>query len=137
VEAADELYSLVEKYQQAENTNNPEDVEKLGNELDTALGKTKGDIIRILRESQSYAFEKATLAKATGERFASQLKAYRAAKDIYKRMLRLNVLEEALKNIRKYVVVADPNDKQIIIIDIQEKLTPSLYDIGGFEESSE
>ncbi len=137
VEAADELYSLVEKYQQAEEANNQEVVEKLGNELDTALENAKGDIIRILRESQSYAFEKATLAKATGERFASQLKAYRAAKDIYKRMLRLNMLEEALKDIRKYVVVADPNDKQIIIIDVQEKLTPSLYDIGGFEESSE
>jgi len=137
VEAADELYSLASKYQQAEDTKNPGDVEKLGSDLDTALEKAKGDILRTIRESQSYAFEKATLAKATGERFASQLKAYRAAKDIYKRMLRLNVLEEALKDIRKYVVVADPNDKQIIIIDVQEKLTPSLYDIGGFKESSE
>jgi len=137
VEAADELYSLAARYQQAENTNNPEDVEKLGNELDTALENAKGDIFKTISESRSYAFEKRTLAKATGERFASQLKAYRAAKDIYKRMLRLNVLEEALKDIRKYVVVADPNDKQIIIIDVQEKLTPSLYDIGGFEESSE
>jgi len=53
-------------------------------------------------------------------------------------MLRLNVLEEALENIRKYVVVADPNDKQIIIIDVQEKLIPDiLSDIGGFKESSE
>ena len=136
VKAADELYGLAAKYQQAENTNNIEDVEKLGNELDTALENARGDIIRVIRESQSYAFERAILAKATGERFASQLKAYRAAKDIYKRMLRLNMLEEALKNIRKYVVVADPNDKPIIIIDLEEKLTPSLYDIGGFEESS-
>ena len=137
VEAADELYSLAARYQQAEDTNNPEDVEKLGNELDTALENAKGDIFKTISESRSYAFEKATLAKATGERFASQLKAYRAAEEIYKRMLRLTMLEEALKNIRKYVVVADPNDKQIIIIDVQEKLTPSLYDIGGFEESSE
>jgi len=137
VEAADELYSLAAKYQQAENTNNVEDVERLGNELDTALEKAKGDIIRVLRESQSYAFEKATLAKATGERFASQLKAYRSAKEIYKRQLRLTVLEDALKNIRKYVVVADPNDTQVFIIDVQEKLTPSIYDISGFEESSE
>jgi tetratricopeptide (TPR) repeat protein len=137
VEAAEKLYDLAEDYQEAEDSNNPGDLEKLGNELDTALERARGDIIRILRESQSYAFEKATLAKATGERFDSQLKAYRAAEDIYKRMLRLNMLEEALKNIRKYVVVADPNDKQIIIIDLQGKLTPSLYDIGGFEESSE
>ncbi len=137
VEAADELYSLAAQYQQAEEANNQEDVEKLGRELGKELEEANGDIFKIISESQSYAFEKATLAKATGERFASQLIAYRAAKDIYKRMLRLTVLEEALKNIRKYVVVADPNDKQIIIIDVQEKLTPSLYDIGGFEESSE
>jgi len=138
VEAADKLYDLAEDYQEAEDSNNPGDLEKLGNELDTALERARGDIIRILRESQSYAFEKATLAKATGERFDSQLKAYRSAKEIYKRMLRLNVLEEALENIRKYVVVADPNDKQIIIIDVQEKLIPSILDdIGGFKESSE
>lgn len=136
VESADELYSLAVKYQQAEKTNRPEDFENLGIELDTELQESKGDIFKTLSESQSYAFEKATLAKAAGERFNSQLKAYRAAKEIYKKHLRLNVLEESLKNIRKYVVAADPNDKQIFIIDIQEKLTPSIYDIGGFEEIS-
>jgi len=137
VEAADKLYGLAAKYEQAEDVNNPEDIEKLGNELDTALEQAKGDIYRTIKESQSYAFEKRTLAEATGERFASQLKAYRAAKGIYKRQLRLTVLEEALQNIRKYVVVADQNDTQVFIIDVQEKLTPSIYDIGGFEESSE
>ena len=137
VASADELYSLAEKYQEAEKTNRPEDFKKLGIELDTELQESKGDIFKTLRESQSYAFEKATLAKAAGERFNSQLKAYRAAKEIYKKQLRLNVLEESLKNIRKYVVAADPNDKQIFIIDIQEKLTPSIYDIGGFEEISQ
>ena len=73
----------------------------------------------------------------TGERFDSQLKAYKAAEEIYKREQRLAAFEEALQNIRKYVVVADPNDTQIFIFDAKEKLTPSLYDIGGFEETSE
>ena len=136
VEYADELYSLAAKYQYAEENNRTEDVKKLGYELDMALEESKGGIFQTLKESQSYKFEKATLAKAAGERFASQLKAYRAAKEIYKKQLRLNVLEESLKNIRKYIVAADPNDKQIIIIDVQEKLTPSIYDIGGFEEIS-
>lgn len=136
VESADELYSLAVKYQHAEKTNRMEDVETIGIELDTALEESKGDIFQTLRESQSYAFEKATLAKAAGERFDSQLKAYRAAKEIYTQHLRLNMLEESLKNIRKYIVAADPNDKQIFIIDVQEKLTPSIYDIGGFEEIS-
>lgn len=137
VEAADKLYGIAAKYKQAEGKKTPGDVEKLGNELDKALEKSKGDIIRTIRESQSYAFEKATLSKAAGQRFASQLKAYRAAKEIYKRRLVLAVLEEAMKNIRKYVVVADQNDTQVFILDVQEKLTPSIYDIGGIEESSE
>ncbi|MBC8468365.1 MAG: hypothetical protein H8D56_02735 [Planctomycetes bacterium] len=136
VESADELYSLAVKYQHAEKTNRTEDVETIGNELDTALEESKGDIFQTLRESQSYAFEKATLAKAAGERFDSQLKAYRAAKEIYTQHLWLNMLEESLKNIRKYIVAADPNDKQIFIIDVQEKLTPNIYDIGGFEETN-
>ncbi len=136
VEAADELYGLAAKYEQAEDVNNPEDVEKLGNELDMALEQSKGDIYKTLKESQSYAFEKTTLAEAAGERFASQLKAYRAAEEIYKRQLLLVALEEATKNIRKYVVVADQNDIQVFILDVQEKLTPSIYDISGIEESS-
>ncbi len=137
VEAADRLYGLAAKYEQAEDVNNPEYIEKLGNELDAALEQAKGDVYRTIKESQSYAFEKRTLAEAAGERFASQLKAYRAAEGIYKRQLRLVAFEEATKNIRKYVVVADQNDIQVFILDFQEKLTPSIYDIGGFEESNE
>ncbi len=137
VKSADELYGLAVKYQEAEKTNRPEDVQKLGIELDMELEESKGEIFQKLRDSQGYAFEKATLAKAAGERFESQLKAYKAAKDIYTQHLRLNMLEESLKNIRKYIVAADPNDQQIYIIDVQEKLTPSIYDIGGIEEPSQ
>jgi regulator of protease activity HflC (stomatin/prohibitin superfamily) len=136
VEDADKLYSLAAKYQQAKEKNNPEEIEELEHHLDLAFAEAKGDIFTTLRKSQSYAFEKATLARATGQRFASQLKAYRAAKEIYKREQRLAVLEETLENIRKFVVVADKNDTQVFIIDVQEKLTPSLYELAGYEESS-
>jgi len=138
VEDADELYRLAAKYQQAEDANQPEDIAKLGNELDMAFEKAKGDIFKALRESQSYAFEKATLAEATGWRFAGQLQAYRAAAEIYQREQRLMAFEESLEKARKYVVVADPNDTQISIFNFEEKLTPSIYDleVPGLEESS-
>jgi membrane protease subunit HflK len=136
VREADELYDLAAKYQQVKQSDSQEDIEKLGKALDTAFAQARGDIFKTLRQSQSYAFERATLARATGERFASQLKAYKAAKEIYKREQRLIVFEEALKNIRKFVVAAGVDDREVIIVDFQEKLTPSLYDIGGFEESS-
>jgi len=136
VEDANALYDLALRYRQAEYANSQGEMEKLGSQLDIAFAKAKGAIFRTLRESQSYAFGKETLAEATGERFAGQLKAYDAAPEIYVREQKLAMLEEALKNIRKYVVVADQNDTQVTIIDLQEKLSPSIYDLGGFEESS-
>ena len=137
VEKADELYKLALKYRQAEDVNSPEDMESLGKQLDIAFEEAKGDIFKTLRESQCYAFEKEALAKGTGLRFAGQFKAYRAAPEIYVHEQRLAMLEEALDGVRKYVVVADQNDTQITIIDLQEKLSPSIYDTGVIEESSE
>jgi regulator of protease activity HflC (stomatin/prohibitin superfamily) len=136
VEDADRIYSLAAKYQQAKEKNQPGEIEKLANDLDLAFAEAKGDIFSTLRGAQSYAFEKAALARATGERFDSQLKAYRAAKEIYKQEQISAVLEEALENIRKYVVVADQNDTQVFIFDAQEKLTPSLYELSGLQESN-
>jgi regulator of protease activity HflC (stomatin/prohibitin superfamily) len=137
VDDANKLYALASEYQRAKQNNLPEETEKLVRELDLAFAQAEGDIFNTLRQAQSYAFEKAILARATGERFASQLKAYKAGEEIYKRQLRLAVFEEALENIRKFVVVADQNDTQVFIIDVQEKLTPSLYDLPGFEENNE
>ena len=137
VEKTEKLYELWLKYQQAEDANSPEDIEKLVKQLDHTFEEAKGDIFKTLRESQSYAFKKEIVAKATGDRFSEQLKAYRAAPEIYLQEQRLSMLEETLDDIRKYVVVADQNDTQITIIDLQEKLAPSIYDSGVIEESSE
>ena len=130
VQDANDLYTLASKYQQAKRQNRSEQVDELAPDLDLAFTQARGEIYGTLRESQSYAFEVVTLAQATGLRFASQLKAYRAAKQIYKHQLRLAVLEETLGNIKKYVVVADPNDTQVFIVDVTEKRIPSLYDLG-------
>jgi membrane protease subunit HflK len=134
-DTADQVWRLAADYQKAREENKIQDANQLGERLDKAFANSRGDIFQILREAQSYAFEKATLAKAAAERFAGQLKAYRAAPGIYLREQRLSVLEEALQDIRKYVVVADANNSEVVIVDLQEKLTPSLYDIGGLQES--
>jgi len=131
---ADELYDLALRYRQAEAAN--EDKEEIGNELDNAFAQAKGRIFNTLREAQSYAFETATLAQATGERFAGQMEAYRAAPEIYLHEQRLATLEAALSQIRKYVVVADEDDKLVITIDVEETLAPNIYELGGLEENS-
>jgi len=137
VEDAEKLYDMAAEYQKAERQNKSGQLEEFGKDLDLSFAQAKGEIFSTLRKAQGYAFEKATLAKATGERFASQLKAFRSAEEIYKREQRLMVFEEGLEKIRKFIFVADPNDKQVFIIDLQEKLTPDLYELGGLEESTE
>jgi membrane protease subunit HflK len=136
VEETEKMYELWLKYQQAEGAKSPEDIEKLVKQLDLAFEEAKGNIFKTLRESQSYAFKKEALAKATGERFADQLKAYKAAPEIYVHEQRTAMLEKALKDARKYIVVADQNDTQVTVIDLEESRTPSIYSEGVIEESS-
>jgi len=133
VEKADELYALAAEYQNVKAKNNEDEISRTAQKLDTAFERAKGDIFAELNRARSYAFERSTIAEATGRRFTEQLKAYRAASEIYKHEQRLAMLEQALQKIRKYVVVTDTNDTQIYIIDVKEKLMPSLYELSGLE----
>jgi len=136
VAKAYELADRAAAYQDARAAGRADEAERLGQELDTMFAEAKGDIFKTLREAQSYAYEKATLAEATGKRFAGQVKAYRAAPNIYLREQRLAVLEQALAGIRKFVVASDPNDTQVIILDLQDKLENKLLDLGSLQESN-
>lgn len=135
VARADKLAELAAQYQEACKQGRAEDIKRLGEQLDAAFGEARGEIYRILSEAQSYKYAKAALAKATGERFAGQVQAYRAAPEIYKCEQRSTALEEGLAHIRKYVVAADPNDREVIIVDLQERLPTNLLDIGALEEN--
>jgi regulator of protease activity HflC (stomatin/prohibitin superfamily) len=137
VDAANDLYKLVGQYQDARMQKDDKKIDLLAKELDDAFANAKGDIFKKLRTAQSYAYQRSEIAAATGKRFASQLKAYQAGPNYFKNIQRLLVLEEALKNTRKYIVVADKNDTQVFIVDLQEKLAPSLYDLGGIEENAQ
>ena len=84
---------------------------------------------------ESYAFERVNLAQGEGLRFDGQLKAYHASPEIYKKLQRLMALEETLEDVRKFIVVADNEDALVYIVDLQEKLAQSLYDMDlGLEE---
>lgn len=136
VTKANELADLATRYQEAQSQGRAEDVDRLGKEFDAAFSQARGDIYKTIEEARSEAFQRATLAKATGERFAGQLKAYQAAPEIYMREQRLAVLEESLTDIRKYVIVAEPNDTEVIILDLQQELSPDLFQLGGLTQES-
>ena len=126
VKQALSLHELAEKYLRSPQKG--EEYEKLKLQLDSAFTNASGELFAKLRQAKSYSYEKATLAKAAGERFSQQLQAYRASKKIYMHELKMNMLEESLAKIRKYIIISD-SDTQVTIIDLQEKLVPSLYDI--------
>ncbi|MBN1456537.1 MAG: hypothetical protein JW912_01645 [Sedimentisphaerales bacterium] len=128
VREANELYKLAHRYQEAKESG--KDVEELTELVQNAFNDSRGEIFKILSESQSYAFERAKKSEADGKRFNDQVLAYRASPKIYKRLKRLEMLEEALENVRKYVVVADKSDSRVYIVDLKEKLEPSLYDMS-------
>lgn len=135
VERANKLYDLARRYQLAKEAQGPDDTlspeaEALGKELNAAIQESSGDIFQTLSEATSGAFEKVVLAEATGKRYADQLKAYRAAKTIFPHELRLAMLEETLAGVRKYVVLAEKDDTEVYIIDLQEQQTPDLYNLN-------
>ena len=128
VKKADELYDLSRRYQHAREAEDAGAVQ-LGQELNDAIANAGGEIFQILTEAQSAAFEKVVLAKATGMRFADQLEAYRAGGDIFLRQHRLAMLEEMLPDARKFVVIAEDEDTEIYIIDLQKSEESGLLEL--------
>jgi membrane protease subunit HflK len=129
IDQVDALYAIVGDYSRVKDTLSPQQDAQMREKIASLLQDAKGQVFKAVCQARADAFEKAILAEATGERFAGQLKAYQANPTIYKRMERLRMLEESLQKIRKYVIVADTKDRQVYIVDLQEKLTPSLYDM--------
>ncbi len=135
VEKVKELYQLVQEYKQLKNSADEEKIQEAAEKLDTAFANAKGSIYKVLQNAESDAYSNKTLAKATGVRFQNQLKSYQASKRLYSQEQRLQILEDSLNEIRKYVVVADKEDQQVFIIDMKDQKMPGLFELGGFQET--
>ncbi|MBP8604932.1 MAG: hypothetical protein KBI46_03695 [Phycisphaerae bacterium] len=131
----DALYDLAMEFERAKAQADEPKIQELRQELQAAFVKVRGKVFSTLRQAESDAFERIHLAKGEGLRFAGQIQGYQASPLIYKKLQRLMMLEEALEKARKYVVVAEKDDAQVYIVDLQEKLAASLYDLDlGLEE---
>ncbi len=81
VEKARELSALDKMVKDSEFQGEPNEADvKM---LDDAFAQASGSTYKTLSEAQTYAFGQVIDSKATGERFAGQLQAYRAAPEIY------------------------------------------------------
>ena len=129
IETVKSLHEQAKAFAAAREQGDTAQAEALREKLLISFKATHGKVFTTLREAESEAFEKAAMAKGEGLRFAGQYKAFTAAPELYMRLVRLAMLEEALEKIRKYVVVADPEDAKVFIVDLQEKLMPSIYEM--------
>ena len=81
--------------------------------------------------AQAYGFGRPAIVKATANRFAKQLQAYEKGGKAYLEREYLNMLDETLGGLRKYVWASDNVDSWVYQFDLKEKLQPDLFeDIG-------
>jgi len=129
VEAVDALYRQAMAFGAAREAGDTAKAEQMRESILKSIEAARGKVFSALRAAQADSAQKVAAAKGEGLRFDGQYKAYMAAPELYPKLLRLAMLEEALEKIRKYVVVADSEDAKVYIVDLQEKLMPSLYDL--------
>ncbi len=95
-----------------------EDRERLINEAqgyqNSVIPETRGKAAQVLRMAEAYQEEKINMAKGDASKFEKILKEYRKAKDITRKRLYIETMEEILPGIEKYIV--DPKSGGILPI---------------------
>ncbi len=130
IENADFLYALVRQISKAGRDGDSSSADDVMTQLENAVHNTQGKLFSTLRRAEAYAFERTERARGEGLRFGGQVKANQAGGPLFQRFRRLEILEESLPSIRKYVIAAGQNDEEIYIFDLEEKMATGLYEIN-------
>ncbi len=88
---------------------------------------------QVTAAAAAYAVERAEIAAADSDRFLKRLEAYRQAPSVFKTRLYLATFRDSVKDARKYIIAASP-DSEVIQINLEEKLSPDLFDLGPTEK---
>ncbi len=90
--------------------------------------EARAESFRMRAEAEMYELGRVSMAKAEGERFLSQLTAYRAAPELYPLRAFLDLMESEGNEVRKYII-GMPQAAQVLILNLEEKLRPDLLDL--------
>ncbi len=88
-------------------------------------------------EASAYKFRREKVASARADQFRKQYEADKSCTRVYRVRKFLDLLEENLKDLRKYVVPEEAKAHQVTIVDMKEKLRPELLDIDLTEMEGE
>jgi membrane protease subunit HflK len=99
--------------------------------FNSIIPRTRGKVQQILREAEAYREEKIKIASGDASRFLQQLKEYRKAKDVTRKRLYLETMENVLANSRKFTMDKEVAEKMMPIIPFGQGLLPSVLPSGG------
>lgn len=88
----------------------------------SVIPNAKGDARKMVLEAE--AFEKARVSQANGDasRFISMLREYRKAKDVTKKRLYLETMEEILPGMSKVIIKTDKNSSVLNVLPLENLL---------------
>ena len=90
--------------------------------------QSEAQAYEIRTNAETYRYEKSSLAQAEVQRFDKQLLAFRQQPEVFVTRKFMDLLEEETRGIRKYILAATKG-KEIIILDLKDKLRQDLLDI--------
>ncbi|MBW2040231.1 MAG: FtsH protease activity modulator HflK [Deltaproteobacteria bacterium] len=87
------------------------------------IPKAKGKAAQMIKGAEAYRAERVARAKGDATRFLSVLKEYKKAKDVTKKRLYLETMEEILPNVKKFVIDSQVggNVLQFLPLETKEK----------------
>jgi regulator of protease activity HflC (stomatin/prohibitin superfamily) len=88
----------------------------------------RAQAIRIVSEAEKYKIKKENLPAAEAERFRQQLRAFKAAPNVFTLWKFLDVLESKSVGLRKYIIAAE-NVSEVNVFNFEEKLRPDMLDV--------
>jgi membrane protease subunit HflK len=84
------------------------------------IPKAKGSALQTISQAEGYALERVNLAKGDANRFLDVLKEYRQAKDVTKRRLYLESMDQLLNRVGEIYVI-DADQKGLVpLLDLQK-----------------
>ncbi|UCG12062.1 MAG: FtsH protease activity modulator HflK, partial [Deltaproteobacteria bacterium] len=84
------------------------------------IPKAKGNAEQKISEAQGYALERVNRAKGEADRFLSVLKDYRQAKDVTKKRLYLEAMEQLLSKVDEIYVIDEDQKGLVPLLELQK-----------------
>ena len=125
----DQLYDLVLQISEARRNKDQTKIDALTDLLKKGIYEAQGKVYASLRNSEAYAFERVSRSRGEGLRFAGQIKAFHGGGWLFQHLQRLLALEEVLPSIRKYVVVTEKGDQEVMIFDLQDRMATGILEM--------